>query len=431
MATFKICVFEHQKRQDEKYPVSIRLYWKGKSCYINTEYYVTDKQINKKTFSLKDVYILNELNRRIAKYEDIKSQKLGNRIELYTAKELANYLQKEAKPGTDHSIDFIEFSRKHIEHIRLKGRLNTASNLKRTVNAIIDFCNGRQRLSITEITYKFLAQFEEFLKTDRIIKRKNQFGKTVTTKRPPVSDVTLFDYMTDVRLLFNAAMEEFNDEDRDELRIIHYPFRKYKLKRRPENQKRNLTVEEIIRIVNLKDQELKLDRAIFARDVFLLSFYLVGMNLADMYEATHLKKGRLEYERQKTRGRRQDKAFISIKIEPEALLLLEKYADRLGLRVFDFYSRYTTSHIFSSNVNKGLKVVAKAAGIDIPLSTYYARHSWATIARNRCDVSKDDVDLALNHVDQGLRMVDVYIEKDWGRIDRANRQVMDTLALYI
>ena len=83
MATFKICIFKHQRRADEKYPVSIRVCWKRQYGYIKTEFYVTDKQINKKAFVLKDSFIIRELDRRIAKYEELKSQKLGLRIELY------------------------------------------------------------------------------------------------------------------------------------------------------------------------------------------------------------------------------------------------------------------------------------------------------------------------------------------------------------
>ena len=228
-----------------------------------------------------------------------------------------------------------------------------------------------------------------------------------------------------VRVLFNAAMEEYNDEDKDEMRIIHYPFRKYKLKPRKENEKRNISKEQILKIRDCEAEKIGLERAIFARDVFMLSFYLVGANTADLYEMDRLKDGRISYERKKTRGRRIDRAFISIKIEPEAETLIEKYRDKTDKRVFDFHNRYSNSLIFSSNVNKGLKTVAKVCEIKEPLSMYYARHSWATIARNKCDISKDDVDLSLNHIDQGLKMADAYIEKDWSRIDSANRSVLD------
>lgn len=438
MATFKICVFEHQKRRDGKFPVSIRVCWKRQYSYISTEFYVTEKQITKKKyldlkgkpkelFALKDAYIIKELNKRVTKYEDMKSQKLGHRIEIYTAKELAEYFDKETKPGSDSTIDFILFSRSHIEKLRGQGRTTTAGILNRTLNSLIDFCNGRERIAITEITAKFLGQYETFLRGERTIKRKNQFGRMVTTKKKGLSDVSVIDYMTDIRTLFNAAMTEFNDEDKDEIRIIHYPFRKYKLQRRPENEKRNVTGLQLLTIRDVAYEDLGFKRAILARDIFMLSFYMVGMNFADLYEADRVKDGRLTYERKKTKGRRQDRAFISIKVEPEAEKLLTKYIDKSGERVFDFYKRDTSSHIFTSNVNKGLKVVAKACKIDEPLSTYYARHTWATIARNKCSISKDDVDLALNHVDQGNKVADMYIEKDWSLIDKANRAVLDYL----
>ena len=429
MATFKVCIFKHQKRADDKYPVSIRVCWKRQYAYIKTEYYVTDKQINKKDFSVKDDFILRELNKRIVSYEEIKSKKLGYKIELYSVRELAEYFQRETVPGSDSTINFVEFSRKHIQELIEEGRDGTAATLNRTINGLIDFCNGRERVPITEITAKFLTQFEAYLRTERTIKRKNQFGKVITTKKAPVSDITVFNYMTDVRTLFNAAIREFNDEDKIDVRILHYPFNKYKIKKASESQKRNLSIDQIRKIASLSDEELVLDRSILARDVFILSFCLVGMNTADIYDlqASEYQDGRFSYNRRKTKNRRQDKALISIKIEPELLPIIEKYRSKKGKSFFCFSERYADMRIFGSNVNKGLKKVADKCGIKIPLSTYYARHSWATIARNDCDISKDDIHLALNHVDSGLKVTDIYIAKDWSRIDEANRKVLDYL----
>lgn len=426
MATFKICVFEHQKRStDGKYPVSIRVCWKRKYAYIKTEYYVTEKQLEKKTYKLKDTYIINDLNLRILSYEDIKAKKLGRRIELYSVKELAEYFVKESKQGTDSSINFIQFSREHIEKLRKQGRVSTSNAMRRTVNMLVDFANGRETIAVTEITTKFLHKFEDYLRGERTIKRKNQFGKLVKVKHEGISDISIIDYMTDIRTLFNAAMNEFNDEDKNEIRIAHYPFRRYKMIPKPENKKRNVSVDQIKLIRDVDPEKLIFERAIFARDIFMLSFYLVGINLIDLYEIDTYQEGRLSYERTKTKGRRSDRAFISIRVEPEAEIMIRKYADPSGERVFDFYKRYSTSHVFSSNVNKGLKYVAQATEIKEALSSYYARHSWATIARNDCDVSKDDIDLALNHVDQKMKVTDMYIRKDWSRIDSANRKVID------
>lgn len=438
MATFKICIFKHQKRQDDKYPVSIRVCWKRQYGYIKTEFYVSEKQITKRTFTIKDTYIINELNRRIVIFEELKSKKLGFKIDLYSAKELAEYFTKETSPDSSSKINFIEFARLHIQRIKDQGRISTASTLDRVTNALIDFCNGRDKVYINEITSKFLQQFESFLRSDRTLVRHTKQGRTITVKNKGLSDVSVFDYMTDVRTLFNAAIEEYNDEDKDEVRIMHYPFRKYKLKRRPETAKRNLSVDQIKSIIYSSDSDLKPERAVFARDVFVLSFLLVGMNTIDLYNATSLvfeqqsnhhvgnnEMVRIEYNRQKTKSRRQDRAFISIKVEPEAIPLLQKYRDPDGKRVFDFYKRYACASNFRNNVNKKLKIVANVCNIDVRLTTYYARHSWATIARNKCGISKDDIDLALNHVDSGMKMADVYIEKDWKLIDIANRSVIN------
>lgn len=427
MATFKVCVFKHQKRQDDKYPVSIRVCWKRQYAYLKTEYYVSDKQINKKTFELKDAYLINELNFRILSFENIKVQKLGQRIDLYSARDLVKYFEDSARLGTDSGIDFIAFALEHCLKLEAKGRATTAKPLRSAINALQDYSNGREKIPITEITAKNLFGFADFLQGPREIKRKNQFGNTVVTQKKGLSPISVADYVTSIRTLFNAAVDKYNDPDKDEIRILHYPFKKYKIDKSIEPEKRNLSTAQIRKIRDVPGLELR--RAVLAKDLFMLSFYLLGTNPVDLYnaKAAQVKKGRFSYERKKTRARRKDKAFISIKVEPEALPLFERYKDPSGQRVFSFYKMYTTSAIFVSNVDKGLKRVATACGIEEPLSTYYARHSLATIARNDCAISKDDINLILNHVDEEMKMTDVYLAKDWSMLDRANRKVLDLI----
>lgn len=182
MATFKTCIFEHHRRTDGKYPVSIRVYWRGGTAYIRTEYYVTDKQIIRKTLTLeggkvrktievKDPYVLKQLGARIAYYETLKSEKLGYKIYEYTAAELARYFerQKDGIKGNGGIIDFVEFSRRHCEKLRADGREKTARSLMTPVNAMIDFY-GRGKINIDEINGVFLRDFEAFLRTKRTIR---------------------------------------------------------------------------------------------------------------------------------------------------------------------------------------------------------------------------------------------------------------------
>lgn len=456
MPTYKICVFKHQQRKDGTYPVSISLYWQGLFGYISTEYHVTSQQIRKinsvragkkvSSLELKDSFIISELNNRINTCKKNEVEKIGIRIYEYSAKELARYHEKELKQGTDPSIDFTDFSHKHCEKLISKDKKKTASGLLTAVNAMIDFCNGRKNIPITEINAKFLEKYCDYLKTERSITRINQFGKPVTTIRQPVSDIGVFDYLTAIRTLFNAAKKEYNDEDRGEIRIRHYPFKKFFPDKPKEPEKRVIGLEALRLLRDIKDETLTDKRAILARDVFMISFYLAGMNLADIYhlQGRDYKKGRFTYCRQKTRDRRQDNALISIKVFPELLPSVEKYEDKTGPFVFSFADAYGNHETFQQNVNKGLKKVAEKVNEGVKLqakkegtkpdenmllpedlSTYYARFTFATIARNKCGISRDDIDLALNHVDQGLKMADRYIDKDWSLIDEVIRKVIE------
>lgn len=134
--------------------------------------------------------------------------------------------------------------------------------------------------------------------------------------------------------------------------------------------------------------------------------------------------------RTKTRNRRADNAEISIRIEPEIQALAAKYKDPTGKKVFNFYKMYGSMTTFSTALNRGLKKIGNLLGVD-DLEFYAARHSWATIAINDVGVDKYTVHSALNHVDEAMRVTDIYIKKDWSHIDRANRQVLDFLKLDI
>jgi len=151
------------------------------------------------------------------------------------------------------------------------------------------------------------------------------------------------------------------------------------------------------------------------------------MNSADLFTCTELRGDSIIYKRKKTRTRRADEALISIRLQPEAKPLLEKY--RGAQRVFNFYTLYSSEQNFNSAINKGLKLIGKELKLE-DLEYYAARHSWATIALNRCGIDKYTVHSALNHVDEGMKVTDIYLEKDWSLINEANRRVLDyTLGL--
>ena len=227
-------------------------------------------------------------------------------------------------------------------------------------------------------------------------------------------------HMRNLRAVFNSAI----DEDIIEQNL--YPFRKFKIKKEA-TAKRSLTVEEI-RTIRDYPCEPHMERY---RDIFMLTFYLIGINTIDLLNLKEIRNGRIEYRRAKT-GR-----LYSIKVEPEALEIIEKYRGKnYLLNMMDGYSDYRT---FLSKMNKHLRKIGEVRLVDrarngvgkkeyTPLfpdiSIYWARHSWATVAAS-LDIPKETIAAALGHSDNSV--TSIYIRFDERNTDIANRVVLDYL----
>lgn len=180
-----------------------------------------------------------------------------------------------------------------------------------------------------------------------------------------------------------------------------------------------------------------------ARDMFLLSFMTMGTNLADLFTAEAPTDGVLVYERQKTRDQRPDRALININIHPLAQAIIDRNKGRNG-KMLNLGERFASRKYCHASVNLGMKKI-KAYLIDNyrqehpamseaeiikvmrlqDFSFYSARHSWATIARNDLAIDKWTVHEGLNHVDNATKVTDVYIKRDFTRINEANFKVIE------
>jgi integrase len=149
----------------------------------------------------------------------------------------------------------------------------------------------------------------------------------------------------------------------------------------------------------------------------------MGINSVDLYNATDLRDNRLVYNRTKTKDRRLDKAQMEVIVPKMVLPIIEKYRDRTGKRLFNFYQYYRDHKGFNKAINKGLKEIGEQLHID-DFEYYAARHSWATIALNKVGIDKYTVHAALNHVDASMRVTDIYIERDFVNENKANEKVV-------
>ena len=117
-------------------------------------------------------------------------------------------------------------------------------------NSLIDYYN-RQAVAITEINSNMLSAYECFLKGERTMTRETgQQGLTIQTINKGLPDSGLHNYMRDLRTLFNAARNLYNNEDLGIDRIKHYPFKSYKIGSAPIIRKRNNTLEQVWLVSN-------------------------------------------------------------------------------------------------------------------------------------------------------------------------------------
>ncbi|MDB5154686.1 MAG: Phage integrase SAM-like protein [Mucilaginibacter sp.] len=269
MATVCSTIFKHHLKTDGSYNVKIRVFHKKERRYIDTVHYVSNKQLTK-DLSIKDPFINRQLNKQIDDYR-IAISELGERLNFFSADALKDHLLNK-----NEEINFIKFSDDHIMQLKKDGRGGTAYNHSTVRISLVDYF-GREKVSILEITVSMLKLYERFLRNTRNITRINQLDRKVTIQSKGVTDSGLYNYMRDLRTLFNAAREKFNDEDLGIIRIPHYPFNKYKVGTPPQTAKRNMPLSVVKRI---QESTVKPgSRAELARDLFMLSFYMCGLML--------------------------------------------------------------------------------------------------------------------------------------------------------
>ena len=416
MLTIRAEVRREEQRKDGTFRVKIRFTQNRKIKRLPTKLFAKKSDLNK-SFELKEgTAIKKEADYLIFYYEKICSQ-IPMDIEQCSIEDIMAYVEADKKKY--QIIDFIAFSESWMQ----ASKNTSTKNYKSAVNALKLYIN-REELNIKDITNKFLTGFMEFLEERWRAKAEKlkKAGKIVPTNRATSL------YLGSIRHLFNEAKKQYNDYDRNIIIITNDPFKTFTVpKQCTVTRKRALTPELIKKIWELPYQSIEgykmENRFNLAKDCFILSFCLMGMNSADLYNAEEREGNTIIYYRTKTRNRRADNALMKVNIPKMLMPLIEKYKDKTGKRIFNFYQNYVDIASLNRSINIGLKEIGAKLKLDA-LQYYAARHSWATIAVNRVGIDKYTVHSALNHVDDVMRVTDIYIERDFVNENKANRKVV-------
>lgn len=221
-------------------------------------------------------------------------------------------------------------------------------------------------------------------------------------------------HMRNIRAVFNWCIMEEKTEN--------YPFKRFKI-RHEKTAKRSLSVEQLRQLRDFPCEKFQEPY----RDMFMLMFYLIGINAADLLHLTteNLVNGRIEYVRAKT-GKR-----YSIKVEPEAMKIIERYKGKKHL--IDPLDRFKNHADWLHHLNDALKSIGKTyrngckttgKALFPGLSSYWSRHTWGTLAAE-IDTPIDVIAHALGHSIPGLDVTSIYIRFNEKKVDKANRAVID------
>lgn len=424
MATVSWVVFKHHKKSDNTYNPKIRISHNRTSSYISTSIYTELVRFKKNSASgtITSEKIKEELDGLVREYRQIINENQDVVNECETSRDIVAMIERRKQRK---EIDFIEFARMFIEKTPNEGTKTVKTTGINSLCHFLNHKNGNEKLLIKDLTSRFLREYEAWLRQERYITvRQNKTAKQAykTIKKPALNDTGVHSYMGIIQSVFNAALLHFNDYEKGDIIITNDPFKVYTIPAVLEAKKRAVDVDIIRKIYNYSPVNKRKRTTMFTRDIYILSFLLAGMNAVDMLDC-RMVNGRIEYERQKTKDRRKDNAFISVYIHPLALPIINKYRDPSEKHLFDFYKRYNDVRNMTKGIHRGMRSLCEELGIDY-IQFYSARHSFATIARNECNISKDDISLCLNH-SSGKTVTDTYIKQDFSRIDKVINKVVD------
>ena len=418
MLTIKAEVQKDKKRMDGTYNVKVRFTKDKKVKRISSNLFATDADLTS-DLKLKEGTIIKQESDRLVLHYRIMLNSLHLDFENYDVDAIVNCLLN--KEEAEKPIDFIAFCKNWISTTQNRSKDIYSNSLRAFVKFI-----GKEELEIKKLTVELLELYRDYL----IKVRAKRVEKLVEDGKRIPSNRCLSLYLTNLRHLYNEAQRYYNKPDKGLIRIPHSPFDYFKIPKEEATRKRAIQPYQIKAIWSMPYQNTHKGykgtcRFDLAKDCFILSFCLMGINSVDLFNANanEFGKNRFIYYRTKTKDRRQDKAKMEVVVPDMVLPIIEKYRDTTGKRLFNFYRYYRDSRAFNKAINSGLKEIGNQLGID-DLEYYAARHSWATIALNKCKIDKYTVHAALNHVDESMRVTDIYIERDFVNENKANAKVL-------
>lgn len=396
MATIKLAVLKHTKSKDGSYKIRISIGHRSETHYIVTPYSVNalsefDNGIvvrvpNAHEINIKLRNLLNDYEERLERIDSPED---------YTCKELRDLL----KSMRTHSskITFKQVSEQYQKELIEDGRGSYAGMLQNSLRLFFEFTGGDVFLS--EISTITISEFERWL------------------KRKGVSQTYISMTLSMTRTIVNRAIR---------MQLVTYSVHPFTYWKRPADPERELDISvEDVRAI--RDAQPRLKKQRIARDIFMLSYYLGGINLIDLLEIDFRGVSVLEYTRHKSRNMKLSDKRISFTLQPEAKELISKWMNRNTGRL-DFGYKFSYKN-FLAYVTRSMKSLAKDIDIqDYRKVCYYtARKSFVQHGFD-LGISLEVLEYCIGQSVKNNRPIFNYLKIMRKHADVAFRQILDNLA---
>lgn len=299
-----------------------------------------------------------------------------------------------------------EYFQQQIAYMKSIGKVGTASKYE-TCRHLLEHCNlGKKRFE--QVDLQFLQDFEAYM-----IRKGNGSNSLATS-------------FSVLRAVYNKAVKQKVFAETDN------PFKQYNIGRfwKP-TRKRAITKEDVRKIQSLELPESRESYSLsFARDMFLFSYYVAGINFKDIATLRYsdIQNGRIYYQRHKT-GKELNSPIL-----PQTKAIMNRYSRR-DASPEDYIFPILDRHIHKSeqqicnrvhkvigHVNTNLKRIAEMAGLKVNLTTYVARHTFATVLK-RSGVNIAIISESLGHSD--LETTQIYLDSfENSQIDEAMKNLL-------
>ena len=356
--------------------------------------------------------VLKRINVSAGKNEErrlyLRALKKHIDADLFKIKECINRLKQENKPYTadrivelystyERSCTFLLYGKELLVELKKIGKVRTADTYRNALGSFERFLNDRADIPLEDMDSNLMIAYESWLKGTGICPNTSSY------------------YMRNLRAIYNRAVEQGLVAQQNPFKHVYTGIDKTK--------KRAVSLDVIREIRDLKLTKKSL---IFARDIFLFSFYTRGMSFVDMafLKKKDLQNGILTYRRNKT-GQ-----LLFVKWEKPMQEIVDKYdtnATPYLLPVIrDMHADARRQYKNAAHlVNDKLKKLGEQLGLDIPLTSYVARHGWASIAKDR-NIPLAIISEAMGHDSE--KTTRIYLASlDTSAVDKANSRILKAL----